>query len=777
MIRSGGQLRNYGWLSANEISRLLITVSGKVQGVGFRPYVYRLARRLALAGRVSNTAQGAVIEVEGLRASLISFLEQLTTDPPPLARITDLHCTRLNVAGYHDFRVDGSTASGPLTAVILPDAATCPDCVRDISDPDNRRFRYPFTNCTNCGPRYSIIEALPYDREHTSMRAFTMCKACQAEYESPSDRRFHAQPNACPDCGPHLELWDRNGEIIADLDRALSAACENIRNGYTVALKGLGGFQLIVDARNDSAIRRLRERKSREEKPLAVMYPSLESARRVCEISEAEGRILTSYRSPIVLLRRRAAMSAREIAPSVARETPFLGIMLPYTPLHHLMMADLGFPVVATSGNLSDEPICIDELDALERLNTIADVFLVHNRPIVRQVDDSVVHMIAGQEQVLRSARSYAPTPLHLPNQVAPAVAVGGHLKNTTAVASANVVCLSQHIGDLDTVRARDALGTVTSSLMRLYDTRPSIVIHDKHPDYGSSHYARESRLERIPVQHHYAHILSCMLDNEIDGPVLGVAWDGTGLGDDGTMWGGEFLAVDDRGYSRIGHMRRFRLPGGEAAIREPGRSAAGMIYETFGEDLSTSAVPDTWNAFTKPAKQVILRMISSGINSPITSSVGRMFDAVASLLNVCHLNAYEGQAAMAVGFLAEGFGTNKAYPYLVDDSTTPYVLDWRPMLRLLVEDLSNSMPRKTIAVKFHNTLVEMIVDIARRAGERRVVLSGGCFQNRYLTEHAIEHLRCAGFEPYCHHRIPPNDGGIAAGQILALSRLGKGFE
>jgi len=760
---------------AGPVRRLRLHISGAVQGVGFRPFVYRLATRLDLTGWVCNSAQGVVIEVEGCPGALSSFRKSVQAEAPPLAHITCCRHAHLDASGYPEFVVRESSVAGAPSAIVLPDVATCPDCVREIFDPGDRRFRYPFANCTNCGPRYSIIEALPYDRKHTSMKIFPMCRACREEYENPADRRFHAQPNACPECGPHLELWDRRGTVVSERAKALAAACDYVRDGKILALKGLGGFQLIVDARNESAVRRLRDRKLREEKPLALMYPGVESILDACEMTKREFETVTSHRAPIVLLRRREQVDGDDIAPSVARRSPFLGIMLPYTPLHHLMMAELGFPVVATSGNLPDEPICIDEREALTRLNAIADIFLVHNRPIVRQIDDSVVRVIACDEQVIRCARGYAPLPLKLPAPVEPMTAVGGHLKNTTAAASGEKAFLSQHIGDLDTAPAYDALDAVASSLMNLYDIRPSLIVHDNHPDYASSRYAAESGMPRASVQHHHAHILSCMLDNEIDGPALGVAWDGTGLGADGTIWGGEFLVVDERGYSRAAHMRRFRLPGGEAAIREPRRAAMGMLYEIYGDDLLLKTGIAPINAFSKSEIGILLQLLSGGINSPVTSSCGRMFDAAASLLDTCQVNEYEGQAAMTIGYLAEKSATDEMYPYGVDDSDGPLSIDWRATLISLLDDISRTTSKATVAGRFHNTLCDMIVNIARRVGEKRIVLSGGCFQNRYLSERVINRLRRAGFKPFWHHRIPPNDGGIAAGQIAAQARRQKG--
>ncbi len=748
-----------------------IRIQGTVQGVGFRPHVYRLATRLGLSGWVSNTSQGVVIEVEGTDDELSEFISSLENDPPPRAGIERCDSRYAVTVGYRTFEVRESDGGGEKSAIILPDIATCPDCLREISDPADRRYRYPFTNCTNCGPRYSIILSLPYDRPNTTMSIFPMCDACRAEYEDPANRRFHAQPNACPECGPHLELWDGSGDIIADRNDALLAACDAVATGKILALKGLGGFQLLIDARNEDAVRRLRGRKNREEKPLAVMYPDISSLQSHCHISDIEKELLTSHRAPIVLLRRMDAVHNNDIAPSTAPHNPYLGVMLPYTPLHHLIMLELGFPVVATSGNRSDEPICIDEREAIERLGGIADLFLVHNRPIARQMDDSVVCVMHGRETVLRNARGYAPTPIHLNSSVPPALAVGAHLKNAIAVAGDRRAFLSQHVGDLDTSLARSAMKNVTESLSGLYEISAEVVARDLHPDYASTQFAEELGRPMIDVQHHYAHGLSCMIDNDIAPPFLAVTWDGTGLGTDGTIWGGEFLVIDDVSYKRIAHMRQFRLPGGEAAVREPRRAAIGILWELFGEDYVKLSDFMVATGFDSKDIGVINRMLSNKINCPVTSSAGRLFDAVSSFLGLCQINAFEGQAAMRLGFAADHGSTEKSYSFEIDDTGDIRIVDWEKINRGILSDVGAHESTEVIAAKFHNSLVDMIVSIAQKAGLTRVALTGGCFQNRYLSERSIITLQKAGFEPYWHHRIPPNDGGIAAGQVAGISR------
>jgi hydrogenase maturation protein HypF len=758
---------------STDAARMNLKIRGTVQGVGFRPFVYRLATQMGLSGWVCNSTEGVQIELEGRREKLSLFVERLKSGKPPLSTIDDLQTSLLEPVGHAGFTVRESDADGEKTAFVLPDIATCPDCLKEIFDSKNRRYRYPFTNCTNCGPRYSIVESLPYDRRNTTMKIFGMCDECRAEYEDPSNRRFHAQPNACPKCGPHLELRDTAGKKQAMHDEALLQGCLAIREGRILALKGLGGFQLIVDARDDNAVARLRRRKGREEKPLALMYPSLDLIERDCELADVELGLLTSFESPIVLLRRRKENSGDpdSVSSRIAPGNPFLGVMLPYTPLHHLLMAELGFPIVATSGNLSEEPICIDEHEALERLAGIADLFLVHNRPIARQVDDSVVRAMGGRELILRNARGYAPMPVKSAEAGKSCLAVGAHLKNSIAISKGNHVFISQHIGDLETRQAYEAHKRVAGSLSSIYDFRAEEVACDLHPDYLSTKFAFELGLPVMKVQHHYAHVLSCMAENQIEPPVLGVSWDGTGFGLDGTIWGGEFLRVDDRGFTRAAHLRTFHLPGGETAVREPRRTAVGLLYEIYDEGLFSIKGCRTYATLDECEKQLLLEMLKKKINAPLTSSAGRLFDAVASMIGLCQIIRFEGQAAMQLEFAADGISTDDNYPFDIADDAAPFVVDWEPMIRALLADLQKSTEAGLIAARFHNTLVEIIVRMARRTKEKKIVLTGGCFQNRYLTERAVQRLRESGFEPHWHRYIPPNDGGIALGQLVAAGR------
>ncbi len=801
-------------------TRLHMTIRGAVQGVGFRPFVYRLATGMNLPGWVLNSSQGVFIEVEGEKQTLDAFLLRIEKEKPERSFIQSLEFSVLDPIGYTEFEIRHSDGTGMKSALILPDIATCPDCLREIFDPLNRRYLYPFTNCTNCGPRFTIVEALPYDRPNTSMKKFEMCDDCRREYEDPLDRRFHAQPNACPKCGPHLELWNESGRVVSSQHESLLEATDAIRNGKIVAVKGLGGFHLIVDARNDSAVKKLRERKHREEKPLALMYPSLDALRVDCVVSELEERLLLSPESPITLLSRKSEIenldeSSRrpksEIASSVAPHNPYLGAMLPYTPLHHILMREMGFPVVATSGNLSDEPICTDEGEALKRLSGIADLFLVHNRRIVRHVDDSVVRVLMGRESVMRRARGYAPLPIQTPvfSEV-PLLAVGAHLKNTVALSNGENVFISQHIGDLETEEAHQAFQNVCRDLPVLYDSKPEFIISDMHPAYLSTQYAKDQNTRVIEIQHHYAHIAACMAENELDGRVLGVSWDGTGYGLDETVWGGEFLLTTESSFHRVASFRQFRLPGAERAIREPRRTAIGVLYEIFGEELFERTDIPVLESFKGSELKLLRQVLASGVNSPLTSSVGRLFDAVASIVGLRQQVSFEGQAAMELEFSIRQTKTDELFQFRIsapeahqplaedcqsriDKATNPkskllnplyesidsksrrqstIIVDWEPLILGVLDDVKQGVSPGVISTKFHNTLVEIIGEIAGRIGEERVVLSGGCFQNKYLTERTVRRLEALGFRPYWHQRVPPNDGGIALGQVYAAMRL-----
>ncbi len=760
----------------DSIKRLRLDISGAVQGVGFRPFVYRIANDLGLSGWISNSVHGVEIELEGIQTSLDEFLKSLEAKKPPHAFIGQLASKYIKPRFTHEFQIIESRKQGERSAVVLPDIAICPECKAEIFDKNNRRYHYPFTNCTNCGPRYSIIESLPYDRVNTSMKSFRMCEECRAEYENPMNRRFHAQPNACPKCGPHLEMWDRHGNLLADHAEAMELACKAVKDGDILALKGLGGFHLIVEADNVGAVNRLRELKGRNEKPFALMYPNLEQVEHDCELSGLETRLLTSSESPIVLLKRkrfRHHKSDRELT-AIAPGNPYLGVMLPYTPLHHILMSRLQFPIVATSGNLSEEPICIDENEALKRLGNIADLFLVHNRPIVRHVDDSIVRVVAGRELILRRARGYAPLPIQVERPKRLYLAVGGHQKNTVAISTGKNVFISQHIGDLETKRAHDTFSETIDSLSKIYDFKPAVLACDKHPDYLSSQYAADAKLPVVKVQHHCAHILSCMAENNLQAPVLGVAWDGTGYGDDGTIWGGEFLVIDKKSYKRVAHLRTFPLPGSERAILRPRRSALGLLYEIYGRELVEIERYNPLLNFESRQRGALLDILRKEINCPRTSSAGRFFDAVASILDLRQVNDFEGQSAMELEFAALEADCTDSYDFDFHQQKESYIIDWEKMVMGIFDDLDSGQSKSMIAARVHNTLAEIIAEVARKQGIKNVALSGGCFQNKYLTEETIKRLRKAGFAAFWHRMVPPNDGGISLGQIIAAGRQRK---
>ncbi len=747
----------------NGIARLRIVVRGAVQGVGFRPFVYRLALRMELRGWVLNSSQGVFIEAEGLGGTLELFRSRLKSEAPPRAFIQSMESAWLDAAGYEGFEIRPSDPEGETSALVLPDIAPCPDCLRELFDPADRRYLYPFINCTNCGPRYSIIEGLPYDRPNTSMKIFEMCPECRAEYEDPLNRRFHAQPNACAACGPRLSLLEPSGSRAALGEEALRGAAAALKTGSIIALKGVGGFQLLADAGDEAAVLRLRLRKRREEKPFALMFPNLESVEPACEVSEEERDLLTSAEAPIVLLRRKK--ESGRVSDSVAPGNPCLGVMLPSSPLHHVLLAETARPLIATSGNLSDEPICIDNDEALSRLAGVADLFLLHDRPIVRHVDDSIARVIADRGMLLRRARGYAPLPIDLRGGARSIIAFGAHLKNTVTAAARGSAFISQHIGDLESDEARAAFIRTAGDMTRLFGISPDAAVCDMHPDYLSTREADSSSLPLIRVQHHHAHAAACMADNGLSGDVLAVVWDGTGYGPDGTVWGGEFLIASEAAYSRYTSLRTFPLPGGDRAAREPRRAALGLLFELFGDDAFGLGDLPPLRAFSDGALRILRRALEKKINSPRTSSAGRLFDAAASLCGIRQICSYEGQAAMEMEWKGEG-GKGEG---------TRGKVDWGPMMIELIEDCRAGVDAGVISARFHRMLAEMIVGVAKAAGLERVLLSGGCFQNRTLTELAVGMLSREGFRPYRHQRVPPNDGCISLGQAVVASAIFAG--
>ena len=740
--------------------RKRIELRGVVQGVGFRPFVYRIARQCEIRGRVLNSSDGVVIEAEARESDVSRFLSLLTTGLPPLARIDHLAVSAQSPVGDAEFTIEQSVSLSGRFSLVPPDVATCPECTRDFTSPENRRYQYPFTNCTNCGPRYTIIRDVPYDRANTTMTEFPMCPRCQAEYEDPLNRRFHAEPNACPDCGPSLTLVG-SGELLSAgviLERARTL----LREGRILAVKGLGGFHLACDATNEIAVALLRERKRRSGKAFAIMVRTIEIAERICVVTDADRALLTGARRPVVLLQRREDSG---IAASVAPGNARLGVMLPYTPLHHLLFGDSLEALVMTSGNMSEEPIVSRDEEAQPRLHMLADHFLLHNRAIQTRVDDSVVQTFEGREYPVRRSRGYAPDPIALSMPLAEVLACGGELKNTLCLTKEHYAILSPHIGDLENVETMEYFRETRMHLERFFRVSPAAVAHDLHPNYLSTRFAlRESGLPAIGVQHHHAHIASCMADNGIDGRVIGVAFDGTGYGTDGKIWGGEFLVCDFTGFERRGHLRYVPLAGGDSAVRQPWRSALAWLHEIHRD---TSLLPD----IPPNQLQVVDTMIARNIQTLATSSCGRLFDAVSSLLGIRHETTYEGQAAIELEMRATS--ASAPYPFLIDDGD-PFQIDPRPTIEAIANDVQGGEPIGEISARFHLTIAHVIADACVRLRDStaltRVCLSGGTFQNLRLLTHAVNLLRERRFEVFVHHRVPANDGGLALGQAVIAS-------
>jgi hydrogenase maturation protein HypF len=749
------------------MTRLAIEASGVVQGVGMRPFVHRAAIEHGLTGWVHNDAGAVKIEVQGGPGDLRAFLETLKQQCPAPASIERIVVREIAEKEDRTFRIVDSAAGREPRPAIPADLAVCEECAIEVDDPAARRYRYPFANCARCGPRFTIVESLPYDRARTSMKTFVVCNDCAAEYGEPMDRRFHAQPIACPACGPALSLVSPDGTVVSRGDTALRLAAKAVRAGEVVAIKGIGGYQLVTDATSAPAIARLRARKRREAKPFAVMFPSLEALGRACFVSDEEERALVSPAAPIVLvLHKGDALLADGVAPS----NPRIGAMLPYSPLHRLLLREVGRPVVCTSGNRTDEPICTDDTEALDRLGTIADVFLMHDRPIVRPADDSVSRIGDDGLTLLRRARGYAPIPLRLAEPTPVVLALGAQLKSTVALAMDGQVVVSQHLGDLHSLEGARLAARIADDLLRFYDVRPEVIACDLHPDYVSTrlaeHLARsyEVRLER--VQHHHAHVAACMAEHGLAGPVLGIAWDGSGYGGDGTIWGGEFLLCEGSRARRVAHLRAYALPGGERAVREPRRAALGVLNEQFG----AAAWEYARGWFSADEIAVIAGFIASPVLAPRTTSMGRLFDAVSALLGLCTANRFEGEAAAALEFAAEGVGALDPYPIPLL-SGDPAVADWAPLVLALLADYRAGTSVALISARFHESLAALAEDVAVRVGTPSVVLTGGCFQNARLVRRAKERLVARGFDVLVSKGFPPNDGGISLGQALIASR------
>jgi hydrogenase maturation protein HypF len=767
---------------AGALVRRAVSVSGVVQGVGFRPFVHRLASRHALAGFVRNRAGDVLIEVEGDPGAVAAFVHELGAHPPPLAKIDELRCSEQTARGEVRFRIEVSD-EGASQVVVAPDAATCDACLRELRDPSSRRHGYPFVNCAHCGPRMTIVTGASYDRERTTMAPFTMCAACRSEYEDPDDRRFHAQPIACPACGPRLSAVDAKGEPLAGAPIALAA--QALRVGRVVAIKGIGGYHLACSARDERAVAALRQRKDRDEKPFAIMVAGLEAAQALCELSPLERDLITSPARPIVLLRRR---SDGGIAGGVAPGRDELGVMLPYTPLHHLILDELGgAPLVMTSGNRSDEPIAYEDGDALARLGSIADLFLAHDRPIGVRCDDSVAKVIPSPTphvMAIRRSRGYAPAPLAIPLALAePTLAVGGHMKATFALGAGKRAVVSHHLGDLDDPAALRSYSAAIDHYARLFHLRPSRIVHDAHPDYASTREAiaraAAGGARLFAVQHHHAHMASCMAENRLSGPVIGICFDGAGFGDDGAVWGGEILVGGYAGVRRAGHLAYVGMPGGAVAMRQPWRMALAHLRAAGIDPLEAPCVRRA------PPRVVesVLQILDRGVACPATSSVGRLFDAVASLTGLCDTASYEGQAAMALESAAATAwpaGANEeAYALDVVENAEGFILDGRPLVRGVMADVSRGQAAGTISRRFHQGLAAAVADVSGRIRSRtgidRVVLSGGVFVNARLSAQTARCLEDARFKVHRHRVVPPNDGGLCLGQLAVLAALDAG--
>lgn len=743
-----------------------LIVQGLVQGVGFRPFVHRLAAQFQQRGRIANTPQGVVIELEGDIAQQQALIDALQTQAPPFTEIQKLVVEDSPWVGFEDFTIVSSAVDGSPSTFVLPDIAPCSHCIADIHNPASRFYRYPFTSCSHCGPRYSIMRSQPYDRERTSMAAFPPCAACELEYREPDNRRFHAQTIACPACGPVLSLCDSAGFSLACADAALSLAVERLRAGEIIALKGVGGFQLLVDARNEYAVDRLRQRKQRPDKPFALLLADLAAAQTVCRIDATGSAMLSASSAPIVLLPR---LSGAAVAESVAPDQDCLGVMLPASPLHQLLAATFDGPLVATSGNRHNEPLCYQNNQALNRLGDIADVFLWHDRDIVRPLDDSVVKPMVGKSTVLRRARGFAPLGLTVAQNLPPSIAVGGHYKNTIALGSGHSILASPHIGDLECAETLELFESTLLDMQAFFGISPTCAAHDLHPDFHSSHIAETLTHQRYGIQHHVAHVFSAMAEHGLAPPVTGFAWDGVGLGDNGEILGSECLSIQPDGHRCLARLRPFALPGGDQAAREPRRSALSVLYSLFDEHWPDSA---SIKQFTAQELTLLESMLRKGVNSPACSSGGRLFDAVASLLDLCHFNRFEGQAAIRLEQAALRSHQEDDYPFRIIEGT-PALIDWHPALHSLLADIGH-MTRDDIAAKFHNTLASMMVAIARRGNQPNVVLSGGLFQNARLSEKTVTGLQQAGFNVFLQQAWPPNDGGLAVGQLYHLAWLAK---
>jgi hydrogenase maturation protein HypF len=752
-----------------------IEVHGIVQGVGFRPFIFGLAEQYGLKGEVANTSGGVIIHIEGPPIKISLFLKELTASHPPLAHITDICIHYEKPKGFSIFSIAPSRSQEKTSTLISPDMAVCEDCLRELFDPHNRRFGYPFINCTNCGPRYTIIEDIPYDRPKTSMKQFKMCRQCQAEYDNPKDRRFHAQPNACAVCGPQISLYNNTGNVI-DAAHTFEKAAELILAGHIIAIKGLGGFHLAVDAQNDAAVSKLRKRKHREEKPFALMTGDIQSIQQFAYIELDDEKLLRLARRPIVILRKK---EPNRISEEVSPRNRFFGVMIAYTPLHYLLLHKVGVPLVMTSGNISEEPIAIDNDEAFARLSGIADYFLTHNRDIYLRSDDSIVRIMAGQTRLFRRSRGYVPMPVFINKKNVQVLACGAELKNTVCLTKNSNAFLSQHIGDLENLPTYDFFKMTIEHMKRINEIEPEVIACDLHPNYFSTRYALEQKkLPVIQVQHHHAHIAACMAENQHKGPVIGLSFDGTGYGADNTIWGGEVLVVDEQSFHRAAHLACVPMPGGTASIQEPWRMAVSYLYHAYGEKIWDLDIPFVRD-MNRNKIEIMIKMIQKKINSPETSSLGRLFDGIAALIGIRNKTVFEGQAAMELEMIAN-WPVRQGYDYGWT-SRDHHILSLEPIITSVVSDIENGISPAEISGKFHSTLIHMFSKICcfirKETNINITALSGGSFQNNLLLAGLIENLNEFGFEVLSHRMVPSNDGNISLGQAVvaaALYRKGK---
>ncbi len=751
-----------------------VQVLGIVQGVGFRPFIFQLAEAHRLYGHVANTASGVDIHVEGAPAQVEAFIGAISTQAPPLAQITSVASQGAAPGHYTEFQIIPSRQGESRSALISPDVSICTDCLVEMQDPQDRRHGYPFINCTNCGPRYTIIDDVPYDRPNTSMRSFRMCLSCQTEYDNPRDRRFHAQPNACGDCGPQIMLEGVDAKPLRGA-AAVTETARLLQDGQIVAVKGLGGYHLAVDATNNKAVERLRRRKQREEKPLALMAPDLETIRRFALIDTDEAEVLTSPQRPIVLLRKRRSNT---IAPAVSPRNAWYGVMLPYTPLHYLLLAKGFTALVMTSGNLSEEPIAIANPDARERLAPIADALLTHDREIYLRCDDSIVRKTDGVTRFLRRSRGYVPVPVFLHQRHPSVLACGAELKNTVCILKEDRAFVSQHIGDLENLATYEFFQATIDHLLRVLDVTPEVLACDLHPDYLSTRYARErDDLPLVQVQHHHAHVVSVMAENHLDGPVIGLALDGTGYGLDGTIWGGEVLIAEAGRFDRAAYLTPVPMPGSAAAIKEPWRMAVSYLAHTFDERFYDLDIPFL-STIERRQAEILVTMGQRGLNAPLTSSLGRLFDGIAALVGLRYQVAFEGQAAMELE-MAIGPDDAGEYDYGWKTVGEGRRIEVAPIIEGVVADLVQGTPTARISRRFHATLkalfTALCVDIRDQTGLDRVALSGGVFQNAVLSTALARCLEQNGFQVYTQRLVPPNDGGLSLGQALAAAAIHEG--